>query len=151
MTLAPLVTAGPLIQAHALAALLAVGLGSAQYVLTKGGQRHRWLGRAWVGLLAFVALSSFGIHGIRQGGPFSWIHGFSAFTLGMLILGVALARAGRIAAHRWTMIGLFAGALVITGLFTLMPGRVMHAVLFSAARDRDATPGPAHANGPMKG
>ena len=28
------------------------------------------------------------------------------------------------------MIGLFAGALVIAGLFTLMPGRIMYKVLF---------------------
>lgn len=132
MNLAPLAAAGPLIQSHALAAVLAVGLGLAQFASSKGGRRHRWLGRAWVGLLALVALTSFGIHGIRQFGPFSWIHGLSVFTLGMLAIGVGLARAGRIAAHRWTMIGLFAGALVITGLFTLVPGRLMHAVLFGA-------------------
>jgi uncharacterized membrane protein len=28
------------------------------------------------------------------------------------------------------MVGLFAGALVIAGIFTFMPGRIMHAVLF---------------------
>ena len=28
------------------------------------------------------------------------------------------------------MIGIFFGALVIAGLFTLMPGRIMHAVVF---------------------
>jgi uncharacterized membrane protein len=28
------------------------------------------------------------------------------------------------------MIGMFAGALVIAGLFTLAPGRIMHQVLF---------------------
>jgi uncharacterized membrane protein len=29
-----------------------------------------------------------------------------------------------------TMISIFAGALVIAGIFTLVPGRIMHAVLF---------------------
>ncbi|WP_375464129.1 DUF2306 domain-containing protein [uncultured Methylobacterium sp.] len=130
MTLAPLAAAGPLVQAHALAAFLAIALGAAQFVLPKGRRPHRILGRAWVGLLALVALSSFGIHGLRQVGPFSWIHGLSLFTLTMLVLGVAFARSGRIAAHRWTMIGLFSGALIVTGLFTLVPGRTMHAVLF---------------------
>ncbi|WP_393956232.1 hypothetical protein [Methylorubrum sp. POS3] len=48
----------------------------------------------------------------------------------MLAVAIVHARARRIEAHRWTMIGLFVGALVITGLFTLVPGRVMHAVLF---------------------
>jgi uncharacterized membrane protein len=28
------------------------------------------------------------------------------------------------------MIGIFAGALVVAGLFTLVPGRIMHAVVF---------------------
>ena len=80
--------------------------------------------------MAGVALSSFGIHGLRQVGPFSWIHLVSLFTLAMLVVAIAHARAGRIAAHRWTMVGLFLGALVITGLFTLVPGRIMHRVLF---------------------
>ena len=47
----------------------------------------------------------------------------------MLVVAILHARAARIEAHRWTMIGLFAGALVITGLFTLMPSRVMHQVV----------------------
>jgi uncharacterized membrane protein len=32
--------------------------------------------------------------------------------------------------HRFTMLGLFCGALVIAGLFTLAPGRIMHKVVF---------------------
>jgi uncharacterized membrane protein len=32
--------------------------------------------------------------------------------------------------HRSTMIGLYVGALVIAGLFTFVPGRIMHKVLF---------------------
>ena len=130
MTLAPLLAASPLIQAHAVAALAAIALGAAQFALPKGGRRHRLAGRAWVALLALVALSSFGIREIRQFGPFSWIHGLSVFTLVTLVLAVGLARAGRIAAHRWTMVGLYLGALLITGLFTLVPGRIMHRVLF---------------------
>jgi uncharacterized membrane protein len=32
------------------------------------------------------------------------------------------------------MISIFVGALVIAGAFTLLPGRVMHAVVFGAAQ-----------------
>jgi len=32
--------------------------------------------------------------------------------------------------HRKRMIGLFVGGLVIAGLFTFVPGRIMHAVAF---------------------
>jgi uncharacterized membrane protein len=32
--------------------------------------------------------------------------------------------------HRRIMIFIFSGALVIAGLFTILPGRIMHRVLF---------------------
>ena len=130
MSLAPLVAAGPLIAAHAAAALAALLLGLAQLVRRKGTPSHRALGWLWVALMAFIAAGSFAIHTIRQFGPLSWIHGLSAFTLVMLAVGIAHARAGRIEAHRWTMISLFVGALIVAGAFTLVPGRVMHHVVF---------------------
>jgi len=37
---------------------------------------------------------------------------------------------GRVADHRRIMILIFSGALVIAGLFTLVPGRIMHTALF---------------------
>jgi uncharacterized membrane protein len=130
MTLAPLLAAGPLIMTHAAAALAALALGALQFLLPKGTRAHWALGRVWVALMAFIALGSFGIHTLRQFGPFSWIHGLSVFTLLMLTSAVLHARAGRIAAHRWTMVGLYVGALLIAGLFTLMPGRIMNHVVF---------------------
>ncbi|GJE73838.1 DUF2306 domain-containing protein [Methylorubrum suomiense] len=126
MTLTPLFEAGAIVMAHAGAALAALGLGSAQLFLPKGGARHRILGWGWVVLMGLAAASSFGIGG-QQWSP---IHLLSAAALIMLAVAIVHARARRIEAHRWTMIGLFVGALVITGLFTLVPGRVMHAVLF---------------------
>jgi len=129
-SLAPLLQAGPLIAAHAAAAGTALVLGIAQLARRKGTRVHRAIGWFWVALMVFIAGGSFAIHNLRQLGPFSWIHALSVFTLVMLGLGVAHARAGRIEAHRWTMIGLFAGALVTAGLFTLVPGRVMHHVVF---------------------
>lgn len=129
MTLQPLLQASPVIQVHAAAAIAALVLGALQFGLRRGGRRHRLMGRVWVGLMALVAFSSFGISGLRQVGPFSWIHGLSVFTLAALALAVVLARQGRFTAHRRAMIGLYLGALVITGLFTLLPGRIMgHAV-----------------------
>ncbi|TGE00677.1 DUF2306 domain-containing protein [Methylobacterium nonmethylotrophicum] len=130
MTLQPLLQASPVIQVHAAAAIAALVLGALQFGLPRGFGRHRLMGRLWVGLMALVALSSFGISGLRQVGPFSWIHGLSVFTLGALVLAVAYARRRRLAAHRWAMIGLYLGALVVTGLFTLLPGRIMGHVVF---------------------
>jgi uncharacterized membrane protein len=54
----------------------------------------------------------------------------SIFTLIMIPLGVWFAHRHRVANHRRVMIGLFSGALVVAGLFTLLPGRIMHAVIF---------------------
>ena len=48
----------------------------------------------------------------------------------MLPLAVWRAHTHQVVAHRRAMIGLFSGALVIAGLFTLLPGRIMHAVVF---------------------
>ena len=90
------------------------------------------LGYAWVALLAFVALSSFGIHTIRLWGPFSPIQLLSLLTLASLVLAVDFARNDRIEAHRQSMLWVYAMALVLTGMFTLWPGRVMHEVLFGA-------------------
>lgn len=39
---------------------------------------------------------------------------------------------GQVRAHRKTMIGVFCGALVVTGLFTLLPGRLIGRVVFGA-------------------
>ena len=130
MTLQPLLQASPVIQIHAAAALAALALGALQFALPRGGGRHRAMGQIWVGLMAVVALSSFGISGLRQVGPFSWIHLLSLYTLFALVRTVLYARQGKITAHRWTMIGLYLGALVVTGLFTLLPGRIMGHVVF---------------------
>ena len=130
MSLTPLLKAGPVIASHALAALLAVFLGAAQLLSPKGTTRHKALGYAWVVLLTFVALSSFGIHIIRVWGLFSPIHILSVLTILMLVFAVAVARLGKITTHRQTMLWVYAMALVLTGFFTLWPGRIMHQVLF---------------------
>ena len=130
MNLAPLLDALPPIPLHAFAAMAAFALGVVQLAAPKGTLPHRTLGWIWVLLMAFVAASSFWIHQIRLVGPWSPIHLLSIFTLVMLPLGVWRAHRHQVNAHRWTMTSIFVGALVIAGLFTLVPGRIMHAVLF---------------------
>jgi uncharacterized membrane protein len=130
MSLAPLLNALTPIPLHAIAATAAFVLGAVQLAAPKGTLPHRTLGWIWVLLMAAVAISSFWIHQIRLFGPWSPIHLLSIFTLVMLPLGVWRAHRHEVDAHRWTMIGIFTGALVIAGLFTLVPGRIMHAVIF---------------------
>jgi len=81
MDFAPLFNALPPIPLHAIAAMSAFVLGVVQLAAPKGTLPHRTLGWIWVGLMAFVTLSSFWIHQIRLVGPWSPIHLLSIFTL----------------------------------------------------------------------
>ncbi|MCG2628342.1 DUF2306 domain-containing protein [Bradyrhizobium sp. WYCCWR 13023] len=130
MSLAPLLDAAPAIPLHAFAAMAAFVLGLVQFAAPKGTLPHRTIGWIWVALMAVVAASSFWIHEIRLVGSFSPIHLLSIFTLVMLPLAVWRAHTHRVTDHRRIMILMFAGALVVAGLFTLLPGRIMHHVVF---------------------
>jgi uncharacterized membrane protein len=130
MSFSPLLDAAPAIPLHAFAAMGAFVLGIVQFAAPKGTLPHRTIGWIWVGLMAIVAVSSFWIHQIRLVGPWSPIHLLSIFTLIMLPIAVWRARRHRVADHRRIMTMTFVGALVIAGLFTLLPGRIMHAVVF---------------------
>jgi uncharacterized membrane protein len=121
---------GPIISVHALVALLAMAVGAIQLAAPKGTLRHRWLGFVWVGAMAVVALSSFWIHGFRWWGPFSAIHALSLLVLASLVYSISAIRRGNVVAHRNSMVQLYLLALLLTGAFTLVPGRTMHAVLF---------------------
>jgi uncharacterized membrane protein len=133
MTLAPLLNSAPVIAVHAFTAIGAFGLGVIQLAAPKGTLLHRIIGWTWVALMLAIAASSFFIHGIRLWGPFSPIHLLSIFTLVVLPIAVLNAHRHKVIAHRNAMLGLFLGALVLAGsLAVLIPGRVMHAVVFGS-------------------
>lgn len=118
----------PIIIVHATCATVALGLGAFVLARRKGTLSHRAFGWLWVLLMAVVAGISFWIYRER----WSWIHGLSVWTLLSLVYGVRQARRGRVKAHRLTMIALFVGALLITGLFTLLPGRLIGQAVWGA-------------------
>ena len=130
MTLAPLLAAPALIQWHAFAALSAFALGAVQLAAPKGTIPHRLFGWIWAALMLAVVVSSFFIHTIRLWGPWSPIHLLSLFTLIMLPLAVLRARRHDVERHRRAMTSMFVGALVIAGAFAVLPGRIMHDVVF---------------------
>ncbi len=119
----------PIILAHVLAAVAALGVGCLVFLGRKGSAGHRRLGRVWALLMLIVLLSSFGIRG---SGEFSWLHGLSVGSLVVLVLAIYHARRGNWRAHRNSMIGLFAGGLVIAGMFTLLPSRLLGGLLWQA-------------------
>jgi uncharacterized membrane protein len=130
MSLAPLLDAAPAIPVHAFAAMTAFVIGLVQFSAPKGTLPHRALGWIWVLLMLAVAVSSFWIHTIRLVGPWSPIHLLSILVLVTLPLAVWRAHRHQVAAHRRIMISIFLGGLMVAGLFTLLPGRIMHAVVF---------------------
>ena len=119
----------PAIWIHLAAAVAALGVGTIVFLFRKGTGQHRWMGRAWAGLMVVVAISSFWIKG---NGSFSWIHGLSVLTLCVLALGVYFAITRRVRGHRYTMIALFAGSLVVAGAFTLLPHRLLGNLLWTS-------------------
>lgn len=130
MSFAPLLQSGAAVSFPAFAALAALALGVLPFVLPKGGSRHRAVGHTWAAPMLAVAASSLAIHEIRLFGPRSPIHLLSLLVLATVPVAIAGARRGRIARHRRGMIQLFVLALLGAGAFTLLPGRVMHAVVF---------------------
>ena len=115
---------------HAVAAMIAIILGAFQLSMKKGGTIHRRLGWIWVSLMLIVSFSSFWIHEIKLWGLYSPIHLLSLWTIFSCGMGIYFARIGKIKRHQYTMIAMYFFALILTGFFTLMPGRVMHQIVF---------------------
>ena len=115
---------------HAIAAMIAVILGGMQLYMKKGGAMHKLLGRIWVGLMLVVSVSSFFIHEIKLWGAYSPIHLLSLWTIFSLGLAIYFVRVGNIKRHKQVMLALYGFALILTGFFTFMPGRVMHQIVF---------------------
>lgn len=132
MSLTPLLNAPLVIQLHAFAAIAAFVLGIVQFAAPKGTLPHRTVGWIWAALLLFIAISSFWIHGKsnRMIGVWSPIHLLSISVLFTVPMALLAAHRHNVRTHKIAMISIFAGALVIAGAFTFVPGRVMHAVAF---------------------
>jgi uncharacterized membrane protein len=130
MSLQPISDAPAIIQIHIATVLLAICLTPCVLLTQKGSVLHRRLGTAWVLAMACTAFSSLFVYTIRMMGPFSPIHLLSLLTFVMLFLGWRAARQHQIIQHKSIMISLIVLALAGAGVFTLMPGRIMHKVFW---------------------
>ena len=130
MTLDPLLSAPLAVQIHVFTVAPASLIGGWMLMARKGTRLHKMLGRLWLFLMAVTAVSSFFIHEIRLLGPYSPIHLLSVVTLISCFIVVWSARTKRLAIHKRTVQGLYFGAIGLAGLFTLLPGRIMHQVVF---------------------
>ncbi len=115
---------------HATAAILALVIGPFAIWRRRRDVWHRVAGLTWIILMLIVATSAWFIHGIQMLGPFSPIHLFSVITYRSLFVALRHVRAGRYQAHGAEMRSLYLQALGIAGLFTLLPGRMLHQIFF---------------------
>ena len=121
----------PIVAIHMTAAILATVTGPVALWARKGAKQrpklHRAFGYAWVTLMIVTAVSAFFI---RPGklpniDGFSPIHLLIPVTLFGLFGAFWFLAKGNIAAHRKTMQGLYFGACITAGAFTLLPNRVI--------------------------
>jgi uncharacterized membrane protein len=125
----------PLVFFHLVTAFGALVLGIVLMTRRKGTTDHRVLGWAWVVLMGATAIASGFIrdYHLPNVAGFTPIHAFTVLVAVQLPRGVWHIRRGNVAAHQATMKGLFRGACVIAGLFTLLPGRFLGTLLWKNA------------------
>lgn len=117
------------VQIHLTAALTALAIGIVLMARVKGTTLHKLLGWTWVLAMGTTAVSSLFIREMNPG-HFSFIHLLSGWTIVGLPGAVYAIKRGKVATHRRAMTGMFVGGLLIAGLFTFIPGRLMWSVFF---------------------
>ena len=115
---------------HAIIAIGAIILGAVQLLAIKGTQSHKILGYTWVSMIFCVAFSSLFIHDMRWFGPFGPIHILSVLVFYTLWRSITAIREGNVHTHQKAMKALYFQALILAGVFTMLPGRVMHEIIF---------------------
>jgi|TARA_B110000879_G_C10721031_1_gene336595 uncharacterized membrane protein len=125
-----------IIYIHAFFALMAVPLGLYILLTKKGTEKHKSLGRIWVAWLVIISLTAIFIQEISPG-EYSFIHFLVPWTIGSLIYSILSIRKFKKTklqkhkkAHSYSMIGVYMGALILAGAFTLLPGRLFYELLF---------------------
>ena len=124
-------TLTPLVAVHMTAALLATATGPVALWARLGpSQRpklHRAFGYAWVTLMIVAAVSAIFIRSTLafSFAGFSPIHLLIPFVLVNLAISFWALSRGEVERHRRHMQGVYLGACVIAGFFTLVPGRYL--------------------------
>lgn len=130
MMLEPVLNASPAIQFHVATVLPAAFLGAFLLARPKGTPVHRLLGKIWLLLMVMTSISTFFIHELKTVGDFSPIHLLSLYVLFGSVMAIRSARRRDIRAHRAQVAGMYFGGIVVAGLFTMLPSRVMGATIF---------------------
>ena len=108
-------------------------IGSYLLLNRKGTPVHRLLGKIYMGVMLFTAIITLFMEALV--GPkflnhFGFLHLLSLFVLYTVPTAYRAIRVGNIKLHKRKMVGLYVGALLVAGAFTLSPGRLIHTWLF---------------------
>lgn len=120
-----------MIQIHLITALEALIIGPFILYRRKRDRLHKILGYIWVTNMAITSAVSLFIHEMRVIGAFSPIHLTSVTTLYFLWQSVKAARNGNLQAHRAIMGWLYWAGLVLAGMLSFIPGRLLTRTLDS--------------------
>tara|TARA_B110000902_G_scaffold2108_2_gene2341 strand:- start:6342 stop:6740 length:399 start_codon:yes stop_codon:yes gene_type:complete len=102
-------------------------------VTKKGTEVHKLIGRIYMVLMLFTAMVTLLMSaqvGPRLFNHFGFIHLLSVLVLYCVPSAYWAIKNGNVKRHKWSMIGLYIGGLIVAGGFTLMPGRMLGNVLF---------------------
>lgn len=133
MNLEPLLSASPAILLHFFTVVPAFVLGTYQlFISRRGSPTHRLVGKIYLVLMSVTAVAatfipsfssvSLGLGPLRVG----LIHLFVPLTIWSVCSTRLALRAGNIHAHAASMRGLYIGGIIIAGLLTFAPGRIMY-------------------------
>ncbi|HVU20224.1 MAG TPA: DUF2306 domain-containing protein [Rhizomicrobium sp.] len=134
MTLEPLLHAPLAVRIHVATVVPAALIGTwLIFFSRKGMPLHRALGYVYLSLMGVTALTTLWVHQLMPRSPafgLSPVHLLIPLTMWAIYNAVAGARAHDIARHRYAMLALYIGGILIAGGLTFVPGRIMGAVVF---------------------
>ncbi len=133
MNLYPLLHAPLSVKIHLATVVPAFFIGTWQIFLSqKGAVRPRTLGYVYLALNPVTAIDALFIHTLMPNAPLglSPIHALVPFTLFGVVSALSAARKHDLRRHRNAMIGVYVGGMLVAGGLTLLPGRILHAVVF---------------------
>lgn len=121
---------------HMTAAIIATAIGPVALWARKGRTQrpklHRAFGYAWVTLMLVASVSAIFIrdHALPNLNGYTPIHLLIPVTLVMLVVAFHFLAKGNIRGHQKTMQGLYVGACLAAGGFTLLPSRYLGQLLW---------------------
>lgn len=109
-------------------------IGIIVFIINKGTNTHKVLGRIYMILMLITALITLfmpAFIGPKLLNHFGYIHMFSFLTIYTVPSAYYAIKKGDVKAHKRGMILLYIGALLIAGSFTFLPGRYLHTLFFT--------------------